>query len=146
MEKSYYKSPIGILEIICENDALISLKLVKNTDKSSNETILIKEIRRQLSEYFSGERKVFDIKINPQGTKFQKLVWKELQKIQYGKTKSYSEIAATIGNKNAQRAIYHYYSNKKKYFWHYVFYALSYHLHYNKDQNYGTILHNDFYF
>ena len=105
MEKSYYKSPIGNLEIICENNALISLRLVKNADKSDNETILIKEIRRQLSEYFSGERKVFDIKINPQGTKFQKLVWKELQKIQYGKTKSYSEIAATIGNKNAQRAI-----------------------------------------
>ena len=105
MEKSYYKSPIGVLEIICEKDALISLKLVKKADKSSNETILIKEIRRQLSEYFSGERKVFDIKINPQGTKFQKLVLKELQKIQYGKTKSYSEIAAAIGNKNAQRAI-----------------------------------------
>ena len=47
MKKSYYKSPIGILEIICENDALISLKLVKNAHKSSNETILIKEIRRQ---------------------------------------------------------------------------------------------------
>ena len=100
MEKSYYKSPIGVLEIICEKDALISLKLVKKADKSSNETILIKEIRRQLSEYFSGERKVFDIKINPQCTKFQKLVWKELQKIQYGKTKSYLEIAAAIGNKN----------------------------------------------
>ena len=56
MEKSYYKSPIGILEIICENDALISLKLVKNADKSSNETILIKEIRRQLFEYFSGKK------------------------------------------------------------------------------------------
>lgn len=105
MKKSYYKSPIGILESICENDALISLKLVKNAHKSSNETILIKEIRRQLFEYFSGKRKIFDIKINPQGTKFQKLVWKELQKIQYGKTKSYLEIAAAIGNKNAQRAI-----------------------------------------
>ena len=105
MEKSYYKSPIGILEIICENDALISLKLVKNADKSSNETILIKEIRRQLFEYFSGKRKIFDIKINPQGTKFQKLVWKELQKIQYGKTKSYSEVAMSCNNKNAQRAV-----------------------------------------
>ena len=105
MEKSYYKSPIGILEIICEKDALISLKLVKNADKSDNETVLIKEIKTQLDEYFSGKRKIFDIKINPQCTKFQKLVWNELQKIQYGKTKSYSEIAAATGNKNAQRAI-----------------------------------------
>lgn len=105
MEKSYYKSPIGVLEIICEKDALISLKLVKKVDKSDNETVLIKEVRTQLNEYFSGKRKIFDIKINPQGTKFQKLVWKELQKIQYGKTKSYSEIAVAAGNKNAQRAV-----------------------------------------
>ena len=105
MEKSYYKSPIGVLEIICKKDALISLKLVKNTDKSDNETVLTKEIKTQLNEYFSGKRKIFDIKINPQGTKFQKLVWKELQKIKYGKTKSYSEITAATGNKNAQRAI-----------------------------------------
>ena len=105
MEKSYYKSPIGVLEIICEKDALISLKLVKNAYKSDTETVLIKEIKTQLYEYFLGKRKIFDIKINPQGTKFQKLVWKELQKIQYGKTKSYSEIAAAAGNKNAQRAI-----------------------------------------
>lgn len=87
MEKSYYKSPIGVLEIICENDALISLKLVKNADKSSNETILIKEIRRQLFEYFSGKRKIFDIKINPQGTKFQKLVWKNFKKFNMVKQK-----------------------------------------------------------
>ena len=105
MEKSYYKSPIGVLEIICKKDALISLKLVKNADKSNNEIILIKKIRTQLYEYFSGKRKIFDIKINPQGTKFQKLVWRELQKIQYGKTKSYSEIAVAAGNKKAQRAI-----------------------------------------
>lgn len=105
MEKSYYKSPIGILEIICENNKLISLKLVNCCEKTSVETDFIKDIKKQLDEYFSGKRKVFDIKINPKGTDFQKLVWKELQKIPYGKTKSYSEIAKAIGNKNAQRAV-----------------------------------------
>ena len=105
MEKSYYKSPIGVLEIICEKDALISLKLVENHDKSDSETVLIKEINTQLGEYFLGKRKTFDIKLKPKGTDFQKKVWKELQKIPYGKTKSYSEIAAATGNKNAQRAV-----------------------------------------
>lgn len=105
MEKSYYKSPIGILEIICENGELVSLKLVDYCEKSNFETDFIKDIKNQLDEYFSGKRKVFDIKINPKGTDFQKLVWKELQKIPYGKTKSYSEIAKAIGNKNAQRAV-----------------------------------------
>ncbi len=105
MEKSYYKSPIGILEIICENNKLVSLKLVDCCEKTTVETNFIKDIKNQLDEYFSGKRKVFDIKINPVGTDFQKLVWKELQKIPYDKTRNYSEIAAAAGNKNAQRAV-----------------------------------------
>ena len=105
MEKSYYKSPIGILEIICENGKLVSLKLVDYCEKSNVETNFIKDIKKQLGEYFSGKRTTFDIKINPTGTDFQKMVWKELQNISYGETKSYSEIAAAAGNKNAQRAI-----------------------------------------
>lgn len=105
MEKSYYKSPIGILEIICENGKLVSLKLVDYCEKSNVETNFIKDIKKQLGEYFSGKRTTFDIKINPTGTDFQKMVRKELQNIPYGETKSYSEIAAAAGNKNAQRAI-----------------------------------------
>ena len=105
MRKSYYKSPIGILEIICENNKLISLKLVNCCEKTSVETDFIKDIKKQLDEYFSGKRTIFNIKINPKGTDFQKLVWSELQNIPYGETKSYSEIAAAAGNKNAQRAV-----------------------------------------
>lgn len=105
MDKSYYKSPIGILEIVCEGDVLILLKKVEKIIEPHNETPLITEIKTQLSEYFSGKRKIFDIKINAKGTEFQKRIWKELQKIPYGKTRSYSEIAAAVGNKNAQRAV-----------------------------------------
>ena len=105
MEKSYYKSTIGILEIICENNKLVSLKLVDYCEKSNIETDFIKDIKKQLDEYFLGKRTIFNIKINPKGTDFQKLVWSELQNIPYGETKSYSEIAAAAGNKNAQRAV-----------------------------------------
>ena len=105
MEKSYYKSAIGILEIICKNNKLVSLKLVDCCEKTTIETDFIKDIKKQLDEYFSGKRTTFNIKINPAGTDFQKLVWKELQNIPYGETKSYSEIAAATGNKNAQRAV-----------------------------------------
>jgi methylated-DNA-[protein]-cysteine S-methyltransferase len=105
MEKSYYKSPIGILEIICENNELISLKLVNKIENTEKETDFIKNIKSQLNEYFLGKRKHFDIKINPKGSVFQKNVWKELQKIPYGTTRSYSETAEKTGNKNAQRAV-----------------------------------------
>ena len=114
MEKSYYKSAIGILKIICENNKLVSLNLVSYCEKSNVETGFIKDIKSQLDEYFSRKRKIFDIKINPAGTDFQKLVWSKLQKIPYGETKSYSEIAAAAGNKNAQRAAGNAYNKNPK--------------------------------
>ncbi|MBQ8458486.1 methylated-DNA--[bacterium] len=105
MDISFYKSPIGNLEIICNNNELISLKMVDKIELSNDETGFIKNIKSQLDEYFSQKRKNFDININPNGTEFQKRVWRELQNIPYGKTKSYSEIANIIGQKNAQRAV-----------------------------------------
>lgn len=105
MDIAYYISPIGTIEIICENDALISLKKVENKFQTDTETALTKKIKTQLYEYFAGKRKFFDIKINPIGTEFQKLVWKELKNIPYGETKSYSEIAKNIGSPKSQRAV-----------------------------------------
>ena len=105
MEKSYCKSPLGNLEIICERNKLISLKLVDQISNTGIETDFIKNIKLQLDEYFLGKRQKFDIIVNPKGTIFQKLVWKELQKIPYGKTKCYSEIAIALGKPNAQRAV-----------------------------------------
>ena len=105
MEKFYYKSTIGILEIVCKNNELISLKLADKIGASCLETDFTIKIKTQLDEYFSGKRKNFNIKINPEGTDFQKKIWSELQKIPYGKTKNYSEIAKIIKNENAQRAV-----------------------------------------
>lgn len=105
MEKSYFTSSIGIFEIVSENNALISLKLVEKSENSSFETDFNKKVKTQLNEYFSGRRKVFDLKLNPQGTDFQKRVWLELSKIPYGEVKSYSQIAQQIQNPNAVRAV-----------------------------------------
>lgn len=79
--------------------------MVETTSCNGLETDFIKKIKIQLAEYFLNERQNFDIKIKPKGTEFQKLVWSELRKIPYGKTKSYSEIAIALGKPNAQRAV-----------------------------------------
>lgn len=105
MDKFYYKSAIGLLEIIYKNDELISLKLVDKIGISCPTTNFIKNIILQLDEYFLGRRQKFDVAINPTGTNFQKKVWAELLRIHYGKTKSYQEIANAIGNPNSQRAV-----------------------------------------
>ncbi|UFJ62909.1 methylated-DNA--[protein]-cysteine S-methyltransferase [Brevibacillus sedimenti] len=62
-------------------------------------------VREQLEEYFAGTRKTFDIPLDMYGTPFQKAVWTELTRIPYGETRSYKEIALSIGAAKAVRAI-----------------------------------------
>ena len=59
----------------------------------------------QLQEYFDGKRKAFDIKLNPEGTDFQKKVWNRLLEILYGKTLSYLELSKQLGDVKAIRAV-----------------------------------------
>lgn len=62
-------------------------------------------LRRQLDEFFAGERREFDIPLAPRGTGFQKSVWAELVKIPFGETISYGELARRLGNPSASRAV-----------------------------------------
>jgi len=67
---------------------------------------MVKKCVKQLDEYFRGERRNFSLNIIfTQGTEFQKKVWKALMEIPYGKTASYGEIAKTVGNEKAARAV-----------------------------------------
>jgi methylated-DNA-[protein]-cysteine S-methyltransferase len=63
------------------------------------------EVIRQLQAYFAGELENFDLAVSPQGTPFQQKVWSELQRIPYGETLSYGELARRIGNPKACRAV-----------------------------------------
>jgi len=69
------------------------------------ETPLIKKAALQFGEYFKGKRKSFNLPLTLQGTAFQMKVWNALKKIPYGKTISYGELAAMIGNPKACRAV-----------------------------------------
>lgn len=63
------------------------------------------QAERQLSEYFAGQRRQFDLPLAPNATPFQSRVLAALQNIPYGETRSYSDIARTIGKPNAVRAV-----------------------------------------
>jgi methylated-DNA-[protein]-cysteine S-methyltransferase len=63
------------------------------------------EVRRQLAEYFAGERREFDLALAPEGTPFERAVWAELAKIPFGETRSYGEIAEVLGRPGAARAV-----------------------------------------
>lgn len=69
------------------------------------ETGLIKEAGRQLDEYLKGQRKNFDLPLDPRGTDFQKSAWQALLTIPYGEVRSYKQIAEQVGRPKACRAI-----------------------------------------
>lgn len=103
----YYSYKKYIFTILADDTAILQLKLkrVDNSDAQNKMTPLIKKAVKQLDEYFNGVRKNFELPIKPAGTAFQKKVWANLQKIQYGKTISYKELALMSGNINASRAV-----------------------------------------
>jgi len=69
-------------------------------DDRHNETVLA-----QLHEYLEGKRRTFDVPLDLRGTPFQQAVWNQLLRIPYGETRSYSEVAASIGRPTALRAV-----------------------------------------
>ncbi|MBU3128821.1 methylated-DNA--[protein]-cysteine S-methyltransferase [Clostridium tagluense] len=101
----YYNSPIGVLEIITSDDAVISAMFVEEMKQSTEESEILRDVIQQFDEYFKGTRKKIYIKCEVQGTEFQKKVWDALTEIPYGVTLSYKELAIAIGNEKAARAV-----------------------------------------
>jgi O-6-methylguanine DNA methyltransferase len=99
----------GLCFIGSPSEALGSIK-EKITRQNSEVTFIendkkIKKYIDQLLEYLNGDRTIFDIPIDIQGTAFQEAVWDELKNIPYGETVSYSDIAQNIEKPNAVRAV-----------------------------------------
>lgn len=103
----YYNTIIGKIGIVDNGTEIthILFETSKIPDATEKETENIKKASLELKEFFTGKRQVFDIRINPNGTDFQKKVWHELVRIPYGETRTYKEIAEMIGNPNASRAV-----------------------------------------
>jgi len=104
------ETSLGVLTIIEENQKIIEINFGRiekeeNETWKKEETELLKETKRQLVEYFNKTRTEFEIPCAPKGTEFQRDVWEELQKIPYGETRTYQEIAFSIGNVRACRSV-----------------------------------------
>lgn len=101
----YLETTLGLMEIICEDESLIGLKLVSEKTNRESESKTSREVKSQILEYLNGSRKTFNIPIKLTGTDFQKRVYEETLKISYGSTKTYGEIANSIGNSKSMRAV-----------------------------------------
>jgi len=62
-------------------------------------------VATQLAEYFAGDRRAFDLPVAPRGSEFQELVWRALVEIPFGETRSYGQLARSIGQPTASRAV-----------------------------------------
>jgi methylated-DNA-[protein]-cysteine S-methyltransferase len=104
---SYLKSPIGEIKITADENSVNSILFVFNDTEMEEENIndVLTQCKKELSEYFSGKRKDFEVPITQSGTSFQQRVWSELLKIPYGETVSYNFIAESLGDKKSIRAV-----------------------------------------
>lgn len=104
-----YESPIGRLVLECDGDVLIGVWLPNERRHARNDADdvppVLKETASQLDEYFAGERTDFDVRMELDGTDFQREVWTELTRIPYGETISYGELARRVGRPSAPRAV-----------------------------------------
>lgn len=82
-----------------------SVPMAKSLLGTAPEIRLLSQAADELKDYFSGNRKKFNLPLDVRGTPFQKRVWAELRKIPYGKTCSYKDIARRIENEKAVRAV-----------------------------------------
>jgi len=130
MENTYiFRTIIGNIKIIESNNFIVNIQFKNDIDTNSNdintntndintntdvtavtgtfpkETPLVIQAAKQLEEYLSGDRKQFDLPLNPVGTEFQKSVWHMLQTIPYGEHWSYKQVAIALGKPTAARAV-----------------------------------------
>lgn len=108
-------SPIGRIELTSDGEAITFLSIegeegsphgrLQHDGRPGNPDAVITQATRELSEYFAGQRRDFDVPVKLVGTEFQQAIWHELLNIPYGSHASYGELAARAGNPKAARAV-----------------------------------------
>lgn len=106
-------SPIGALIIVAADERIAAIhfdgqgidRFKRGTPVRDDAWPVLVKARRQLSEYFAGERRDFDLPLDLGGTDFQRSVWETLLTIPYGETWSYADVANRLGKPTATRAV-----------------------------------------
>jgi methylated-DNA-[protein]-cysteine S-methyltransferase len=112
--KTTINTPLGPLLALASDDALCVLHMVGakhapkqalvDLEEKTNHRLFV-QLRRELSEYFAGTRQVFETRLAPSGTLFQRAAWNALTKIPYGTTCTYGAQALALNNPGAVRAV-----------------------------------------
>jgi methylated-DNA-[protein]-cysteine S-methyltransferase len=98
------RDELGPMRFVARGDALVSLWFVDEPESGERDELLDRAIT-EMDEYLSGKRTAFSIPLAPDGTPFQHDVWNALRAIPFGETRSYADVARTIGRPKAVRAV-----------------------------------------
>ena len=104
---AYAPAPIGNLLLVADEEGLLRIEFppASPPDGASLDEKRLTPVIREIAEFFAGRRKTFDVPLALRGTAFQLDVWRALLRIPYGETRSYAEIAKSIGRPTATRAV-----------------------------------------
>jgi methylated-DNA-[protein]-cysteine S-methyltransferase len=111
MKYAWMESPVGKLLLARDEAGLRSVSFATSNradvvrEDWVADRVALRDVERQLRDYFAGELREFDLQLAPVGTEFQLRVWRELRAIPYGETISYGELAKRVGNVQASRAV-----------------------------------------
>ena len=100
-----FESPVGFLILKSDGQSISKISFSDNDIQEQHSCVLLENCKAQLQNYFSGKTFSFDLPLNPDGTVFQQKVWAELQKIPFGETITYMELAVRLGDTKAIRAV-----------------------------------------
>ena len=108
----FFESPQGQMLLVAADEALCGLyfdgqkylpQIASQWRRDARHAPLI-QAQRELAEYFGGERKRFEVALAPEGTPFQRSVWKAIASVAFGKTITYAELARRAGCPGSARA------------------------------------------
>ncbi|EON78972.1 Methylated-DNA--protein-cysteine methyltransferase [Lunatimonas lonarensis] len=106
MKKSMViSSPLGNIRLVSEDDYLLACLFTEDHESNDSSSSFLLEVKDQLDAYFRGDLRIFDIQVGIGGTDFQKAVWMEINKIPFGSTATYQEIAKALGKPKSVRAV-----------------------------------------
>lgn len=100
-------SPIGELTLVAGEQGLHEIRFGRDMNGVDliTDNLVLQATQQQLQEYFMGDREQFDLPLKPKGTEFQQNVWQVLLTVKHGCLASYQDIANSIGNPKAVRAV-----------------------------------------
>ena len=100
-----FESPIGNILLKSRDNKVVSVTMGGPAASNRGQDSVLDQAQRQLTDYFAGKTRVLDFEVELEGTEFQRAVWAEISRIEFGRTRTYGEIAEAIGRPKAVRAV-----------------------------------------